>query len=170
MKKVGTFLLNSVILFGSYFLISSLFILVLQTVLRIFIDANSKGEFLWKTLCMYAFMAVTMAVFLSATRSSEKAKYFAYMEGREKTFGETALYVLHNKDFWMCSAGFAIWPILLPMLFGSINRLYLSAELYRIFPLSILSMLTVSSPILVLSFVAWVFVLRDWEKDRLHKS
>ncbi len=170
MKKVGMFFLNSVILFGSYFLSSSLFILILQTIARIWIPANSKVEFFWKALCMYAFIAGTVAIFVSATRSAEKARYFACMEGREKGLRETALYVLRNADFWMCSIGFAIWPLVLPMLFGSINRFWVSAEFYNRFPPSLLSVLTVSLPILILSFVAWVLVLRSWEKNRLHKN
>ena len=170
MKKIGTFLLNSVIQFGSYFLSSILCIGVLQILMRMFIKAESTGENLWKALVMYAFMAATAIVFVSVTRSAEKAKYFAYMEDRENSIKETALYTLKNVDFWLCGAGFAVWPIILPKLFGAINRLFLGAELYKTFPLSILSVLTVSLPILVFSFAAWVLVLRHWEKKRLHKN
>lgn len=170
MKKVGTFLLGSVIQFGSYFLSSLLCIGVLQVLMRLFIKADSWGENLWKALCMYAFMAAIAIAFKATAGSADKAKYFAYMEGRERSLKETALYTLKNADFWLCSTGFAIWPIILPKLFGAINRLYLSPELYEMFPLSILSVLTVSLPILVLSFVAWVLVLRSWEKKRLYKN
>ncbi len=170
MKKVGTFLLNSVIQFGGYFLSSLLCIGVLQIVMRTFIKAESTGENLWKTLVMYAFMMVTAVVFKTVARSSDKAGYFAYMEGREKSFKESARYTLKSVDFWLCSAGFAIWPIIIPKAFGAINRLFLGAELYESFPLSILSVLTVSLPIMAFSFIAWILVLRKWEKTRLHKN
>ena len=170
MKKIGTFLLNSVIQFGGYFLSSLLCIGVLQIVMRTFIKAESTGENLWKTLVMYAFMAATAVVFKAVIRSSDKAGYFAHMEGRESSLKETARSTLKNVDFWLCSAGFAIWAIIIPKAFGAINRLFLGAELYESFPLSILSVLTVSLPIMAFSFAAWVIVPRYWEKNRLHKS
>ena len=170
MKKIGTFLLNSVIQFGSYFLSSLLSIGVLQILMRLFIKAESTGENLWKALVMYAFMAATAIAFKAVARSSDKTEYFAYMEGKEKSFKESARYTLKSVDFWLCSAGFAIWAIIIPKAFGAINRLFLGAELYETFPLSILSVLTVSLPIMAFSFAAWVIVPRYWEKNRLHKN
>jgi len=168
MKKIGSFILHSVVLFWSYFLSSSLCLLVLQTAVRIFIEADSKGEYLWKSVCMYAFMLGTCMVYLKVTASTHKTGYFAYMSGKEWSFRETLQYILKNADFWSASLGFAVWPVMLPKLFGAIHRLYFSPEFLASFPRAILSVVTVSLPILILSAFGWLLVLRSWCKHRMH--
>ncbi|MBE6675505.1 MAG: hypothetical protein E7594_01555 [Ruminococcaceae bacterium] len=170
MKKIGRFLLHSLVLFWSYFLSSFLCLLVLQTVMRLFVEADSKGEYFWKSVCMYAFMLGTCMVYLKVTASTHKTQYLAYMNGREWSFKKTLAYILKNPDYWSASLGFAIWPVILPKLFGAIHRLYVSPELLISFPRAILSVLTVSLPIVVLSAVAWLLVLRLWCKNRMHKE
>ncbi len=170
MKKIGSFILNSIVLFWSYFISSFLCLLVLQTVMRLFVDADSKGEYLWKAVLMYAFMLGTCMVYLKVTASTHKPRYFAYMSGKNRSFKETLVYILKNPEFWSASIGFAIWPVILPKLFGAIHRLYVSPELLVSFPRLILSLLTVSLPILILSAVGWLLVLRSWCKSRMHKE
>ena len=170
MKKIGIFILNSVVLFWSYFLSSTLCMLVLQTAIRIVVEADSKGEYLWKSVCMYAFMLGTCMVYLRVTASTHKTKYLAFMSGKEWSFQQTFAYILKNPEFWSASIGFAIWPVMLPKLFGAIHRLYFSPELLVSFPRALLSVLTVSLPILILSAVAWLLVLRAWCKNRMHKK
>lgn len=170
MKKIGGFILNSVVLFWSYFLSSSLCLLVLQTVMRIVVEADSKGEYLWKSVCMYAFMSGTCMMYLKITASTHKTRYLAYMSGKEWSYKETLVYVLKNPEFWSASLGFAVWPVILPKLFGSIHRLYFSPEFVASFPRAILSVVTVSLPILILSALGWLLVLRSWCKNRMHRD
>lgn len=170
MKKIGHFLLNSVVLFWSYFISSFLCLLVLQTVMRLFVEADSKGEYLWKSVCMYAFVLGTCMVYLQITASTHKPRYLAYMSGKDWSFKETLAYILKNSEFWLASIGFAIWPVILPKLFGAIHRLYFSPELLLSVPRAILSLVTVSLPIVVLSAVAWLLVLRSWCKNRMHAN
>ncbi len=168
MKKIVSFIVHSFILFWSYFISSLLCLMVMQTIMRLFIDADSKGEFLWKTIFMYVWMMATCMVDLKITASTHKTKYLAYMKGKEWSFKDTVEYILKNTDFWSGSIGFAIWPVIIPKFFGAIHRLYVSPEFLVSFPRSILSVLTVSLPILILSAVGWVLVLRSWCKNRLH--
>jgi len=170
MKKIVSFILNAVVLFWSYFISSFLCILVLQIAMRLFVEADSKGEFLWKSICMYAFVLGTCMVYLRVTASTHKTKYLAYMSGTDWSFKETLSYILKNPEFWSASIGFAVWPVMLPKLFGAIHRLYFSPELLLSFPRALLSVLTVSLPILILSAVAWLLVLRSWCKNRMHKK
>lgn len=170
MKKIGHFLLNSVVLFWSYFISSFLCLLVLQTVMRLFVEADSKGEYLWKSVCMYAFVLGTCMVYLQITASTHKPRYLAYMSGKDWSFKETLAYILKNPEFWLASIGFAIWPVILPKLFGAIHRLYFSPELLLSVPRAILSLVTVSLPIVILSAVAWLLVLRSWCKNRMHAN
>ena len=170
MKKIGSFLLHSLVLFWSYFLSSFLCLLVLQTVMRLFVEADSKGEYLWKSICMYAFVLGTCMVYLQVTASTHKPRYLAYMSGKEWSFKETLAYILKNPEFGSVSLGFAIWPVILPKLFGAIHRLYFSPELLVSFPRAILSFVTVSLPIVILSAVAWLLVLRSWCKNRMHAN
>lgn len=169
MKKIGSFILNSIILFWGYFLGSSLFLLVMQTFMRMIIDADSKGEFLWKSLVMYIFMLATNIGYLSVTASTHKTNFLKFMEGKEWTPAQTVVYIAKSVDFWLCSIGFAVWPIMLPRFFGAINRLFVSADIYQSFPLSVLSVATVSLPIILLSFVGWALMLSHWYRQRLHK-
>ena len=170
MKKIGSFILNSIVLFWSYFISSSLCLLVLQTAMRIFVEADSKGEYLWKSICMYAFVLGTCMAYLQVTASTHKPRYLAYMNGKDRSFVDTWVYILKNPEFWSASIGFAIWPVILPKLFGAIHRLYFSPELLESFPRAILSAVTVSCPILILSAAGWSLVLRWWYKNRMHKK
>lgn len=168
MKKVFGFAVNSIILFWSYFLSSSLWLLFAQTFMRIFIAADSKGEYLWKSFCMYAWILLTCVIHLVATATTHKPKYLTYMTGKEWKLKEAVIYTVKNFDFWYNTIGFAIWPVILPKLFGAINRLFVSIEFYNTFPLSILSIATVSVPIILFSLVGWLLVLKYWYKKRLH--
>ena len=169
MKKVGSFIINSFILFWSYFLTSFLCLMVLQTFMRLIFDADSKWEFAWKTLVMYAFMLITCMVHLKVTASTHKTKYLTYMSGKEWSLKETLAYVLKNTDFWLNTIGFAIWPIIIPKFFGAIQRLYVSATFLETFPRAVLAIPTVSLPIVILSLAGWVLTLRTWCMGRLHK-
>lgn len=170
MKKIGSFILTSVVLFWSYFISSFLCLLVLQTVMRLFVEADSKVEYLWKSICMYAFVLGTCMVYLQVTASTHKPRYLAYMSGKNGSFKETLTYVLKNPEFWSASIGFAVWPVIFPKLFGAIYRLYFSLELLLSFSRAILSLVTVSLPILILSAVGWLLVLYSWYKNRMHKE
>ena len=169
MKKIGSFIINSFILFWSYFLTSFLCLMVLQTFMRLIFDADSKWEFAWKTLVMYAFMLITCMVHLKVTASTHKTKYLTYMSGKEWSLKETLAYVLKNTDFWLNTIGFAIWPIIIPKFFGAIQWLYVSATFLETFPRAILAIPTVSLPIVILSLAGWVLTLRTWCMGRLHK-
>lgn len=170
MRKIGSFIVTSFVMFWSYFVCSFLCLMVMQTFLRLFIDADSKGEYLWKTVVMYAWTVITCMVQLRVTASTHKPKYLGYMQGKEWSLRETVAYILKNSDFWLGSIGFAIWPVILPKFFGAIHRLYVSSEFYVSFPTSILAVLTVSLPMMILSAVGWMLVLRSWCKNRLHRG
>ena len=170
MKRIGSFIVTSFVLFWSYFVSSFLCLMLLQTFLRLLIDADSRGEYLWKTLVMYAWMVMTCVLQLRVTASTHKPGYLAYMQGKEWSLRETVTYILKNTDFWLSSIGFAIWPVLVPQLFGAILRLYVSAEFLSVFPRAILALPTVSLPIMLLSAVGWVIVLRSWCMNRIHKG
>ena len=81
-----------------------------------------------------------------------------------------ALAVIKNKYFWINTAGFAVWPILVPKLFGAINLFYASKEFLSSFPISILVIFTVDLPFVVFSFIAWLIVTRYWSKTRMHRT
>ncbi len=168
MKKVGSFVVNSIVLFGSYFLSATLCMIILQTVMRLWVDANSMGEYLWKTIYLYALVPVVCMVYLKITGSTHKPKLLAYMKGKEWSFKAAAGYILKNSDFWLNSIGFALWPMIFPKLFGVVNSLYFSPDFLESFPRSILSALTVSLPILIFSAIGWVIVLHRWCRDRIH--
>ena len=168
MKKIGSFIVNSFVLFWSYFLTSTLCMMVVQTIMRLFVDANSKGEYLWKTIYLYAWILVTCMVYLKATASTHKTQYLAFMKGKEWSLKDTVGYILKNSDFWLCSIGFAIWPVIIPKFFGVIHLLYVSPTFLESVPPAILSIPTVSLPILILSAVGWILVLRFWCKKRIH--
>ena len=168
MKKIGSFIVNSFVLFWSYFVSSTLCLIVLQIVMRMFIDASSRGEYLWKTIYLYAWMSATCMTHLKVTASTHKTKYLAHMRGKEWTFRGALVYTLRNGDFWLNSIGFAIWPVIIPKFFGVIHLLYVSPQFMESFPASILSIPTVSLPILIFSAIGWVMVLRLWCKNRIH--
>lgn len=168
MKKIGSFIVNSFVLFWSYFLTSTLCMMVAQTVMRLFVEANSKGEYLWKTIYLYGWMLATCMVHLKVTASTHKTQYLAFMKGKEWSLGTTAGYLLKNSDFWLNAIGFAIWPIIVPKFFGVIHLLYVSPAFLESFPRAVLSIPTVSLPILILSAVGWMLTLRAWCRKRIH--
>ena len=170
MKKIGSFVVNSFVLFWSYFLTSTLCVMALQTIMRLFVDANAQGEYLWKTICLYAWMLATCMIHLKITASTHKTKYLAFMKGKEWSLKVTLGYTLKNSDFWLNSIGFAIWPVIIPKFFGVIHLFYFSPDLVANMPGAILSIPTVSVPILLFSAVGWVIVLRLWCKTRIHRD
>ena len=170
MKKIGRFVVTSFVLFWSFFLGSTLCIAVLQIVMRLFIDANSKGEYLWKTLLLYTWMTLTCTIYLKGSASTYKTKYLVYMNGREWRIGEGVRYTVKNLDFWANAIGFSLWPVLVPKFFGVVHLLYVSPEFLTGFPAAVLSVPTVSLPIVVLSFLGWMITLRGWCKQRLRHS
>lgn len=168
MKKIIKFVFNSVISYWSYFLISFLLIMILQTPMRLIFGAETKVEYLWKTVLMYAVMIEVCVVQLLFRASEQKLQYLKHIEGGAWSFGDSVIYTLKNKAFWANSIGFAIWPIILPKLFGVINLLYVSKDFLETFPKSILVLFTVDLPFLLLSLVAWVVIQHFWSIKRLH--
>ncbi len=81
MKKVGSFLIHSVTLFGVYLLVTLLLTAILQVVLRIFVPADSWGERLWKALIPYGIMLTVSAVYLYMSGAEHKRAYLAATEG-----------------------------------------------------------------------------------------
>lgn len=170
MKKIGNFVVNSTVLFLSYFVSSTLCMIVVQPIMRLFVDANSKGEYLWKTVYLYAWILATCIVHLKITASTHKTKYLAAMKDKEWSLKGEFRYILKNSDFWINSVGFAIWPIIIPNFFGVIHLFYFRPNFVECFPKAILSIMTVSFPILIFSAIGWGLVLRQWFKNRLHTN
>ncbi len=168
MKKILSFLVNSVILFVSYFIGAFLVMLILQVPMRIFIDAETRLEFLWKTVVQYAAMVAVCVVFLLVRNPEHKVAYLKHIEGDDWTLRDACLYVIKNKNFWLNTLGFAVWPIIVPKYFGTVNLLYVSEEFLRTFPRSVLTIFTVDLPFVILSFAAWLILTRRWSRTRLH--
>ena len=168
--KILRFVLNSAILFWSYFLPSLLIVMILQTPLRLIVPALSKGEYLWKTVVMYLTMAVACSVFTMLRSPLYKIRYFRSLGDNSWTFGAACRYIVRCPDFWYNAAGFAVWPALLPSLFGVIHRLYFSAEFLESAPLRLLAILTVDLPFILVNFIAWIILLRYWSKNRMHTA
>ena len=96
-------------------------------------------------------------------RSSEqKLQYLHHIEQSGWSFGDGASYVIKNKQFWMNTVGFAVWPVMIPGLFGVINRLYVSKSFLEQFPKQVLVIFTVILPFALLSYLTWNVVLRYW--------
>lgn len=169
MKKAINFVINSIILFVSYFITAFLVMLVLQVPMRIFIDAESQLEFFWKTVVQYTCMVAVCVVFLLVRNPEHKVSYLKHIENSKWELRDACFYVVKNKNFWLNTAGFAIWPIFVPKYFGALNLFYVSEEFLSSFPASILVIFTVDLPFVVFSFIAWVIVLRHWSKTRLHR-
>ena len=169
MKKIFGFIINSVALFVSYFIMTILVIMVLQTPMRILFDADSKSEYFWKTIVLYAGMVVVCVGQFLTRDPGQKVQYLKHIENTSFDIKDSCLYVLKNKDFWKNSIGFSIWPIMIPKIFGVINLLYVSAEFLQIFPKSILTIFTVDLPFIAISFVTWIVMLYSWSAKRLHK-
>lgn len=170
MKKIGNFIVTSIVLFGSYFLVSTLGMMVIQTLMRLFVDANSHGEYLWKTIYVYMCIAAVCMFHLKITAATQKTKFLTYMSGKQWRFKESTGYILKSRDFWLNSIGFALWPMIVPKLFGVVNLLYFSPSVVENFPQSLLSVLTVSLPILFLSGIGWEFTLHRWYQSRMHTA
>ena len=136
--------------------------MILQVPIRFVVDAESQGEFLIKALLMYAVMIVVCVGYLLLRSSEQKLQYMHHIEQSGWSFVENSKYVIKNKQFWMNTVGFAIWPIILPKLFGVINRLYVSESFLEQFPKSLLVVFTVILPFVVLSYLAWIMILRYW--------
>ena len=170
MKKAINFVINSIILFVSYFITAFLVMLILQVPMRIFIDAESQLEFFWKAVTQYACMVAVCVVFLLVRNPEHKTLYLKHIENGEWNLRDACVYVIKNKYFWINTAGFAVWPILVPKLFGAINLFYASKEFLSSFPISILVIFTVDLPFVVFSFIAWLIVTRYWSKTRMHRA
>ena len=170
MKKVINFIGNSIFLFGTYIIAAFLIMLILQVPMRIFIDAESQLEYLWKALVQYAVMVAVCVVFLLVRNTEHKVVYLKHIENGEWNLRDACVYVIKNKYFWINTAGFAVWPILVPKLFGAINLFYASKDFLSSFPISILVIFTVDLPFVVFSFIAWLIVTRYWSKTRMHRA
>jgi len=168
MKKLISFAINSVILFVTYVLTAFLIMLILQVPMRIIFDAESKSEFLWKTIVQYACMVAVCVGFLLFRNPEHKIDYLKHIENGEWSLKDSCLYTMKNKHFWINTIGFAVWPVIIPKLFGTINLLYASEEFLLNFPSSILVIFTVDVPFVIFSFAAWMIVTRYWSKTRIH--
>lgn len=164
------FVLNSCILFWSYTLIGFLARLILQTPLRMIgIAADTRAEYLWQTVVMYAIMLVVCVGHLLLRNAGQKVDYFRAVDNRPWDLREAVTYVLRNPDFWENSIGFAVWPLLFPKLFNTIHLLYVSRTTLETFPKPLLALLTVSMPFVLFSFAAWLLILYRWNVTRMHK-
>ena len=168
MKKVLRFLLNSVILFWGYFISSTLFLMIVQTFMRIFVSADGFGEHFWKTIVLYAFMAAACSINLLATSPIHKVKYFRAIGDHQWSFSFSCQYTIKNADFWYNVIGFSVWPVLIPKLFGVIHHLYFSTTVLEKVPAPIISLLVVDLPFIPISFLIWIFIFRHWSKKGLH--
>ena len=101
MKKVINFIGNSIFLFGTYIIAAFLVMLVLQVPMRIFIDAESQLEYLWKALVQYAVMVVVCVVFLLIRNTEHKVVYLKHIENGEWNLRDACVYVIKNKYFWI---------------------------------------------------------------------
>ena len=169
MKKVINCAINSVILFVTYFITAFLILLILQVPMRFIFEAGTKLEFLWKTIVQYACMVVVCVGFLLLRNPEHKVEYLKHIENGEWNFRDACLYTSRNKNFWINSVGFAIWPVLIPKYFGAINLLYASEEFLNSFPTAIFVIFTVDVPFVIFSFAAWLIVTRYWSKTRMHR-
>ncbi len=167
MKKVGSFLIHSVTLFGVYLVVTLLLTAILQVVLRIFVPADSRGEYLWKALLSYGVMPAVSAVYLNMSGAEHKRAYLAATEGAAWSLGRSMSFTLKNVDFWSRVMAFAIWPVIIPTLFGAINRLYVSADFLASHPARALVLATVDVPFILMQIGAWVIVTLVWHRGRM---
>ena len=169
MRKVFGFIGNSIILFVPYFIMTVLILMILQTPMRLLFEAESKLEYLWKTIVLYGGMVVVCAVHFLNRNPGQKVQYLKHIENRSFQLKDSFFYVIKNKDFWRNCSGFSIWPIIIPRFFGVINLLYVSKEFLQTFPKFILTVFTVDLPFIVISFITWIVILHRWSEKRLHK-
>ncbi len=167
MKKIGSFLIHSVTLFGVYLLVTLLLTAVLQVVLRIFVPADSWGEYLWKALLSYGVMLAVSAVYLNVSGAEHKRAYLASTEGTAWSFGHSLSFTLKNFDLWSRIMAFAVWPVIIPKFFGAINRLYVSKDFLASFPARVLVLATVDVPFILMQISAWVIVTLVWHRGRM---
>lgn len=166
--KVFRFLLNSVILFWTYF-VSSIFVLFLiQMPMRFLIPGESKGEYLWKTIVLYLAMVIVCTVHLLVRSPTHKVRYLQALGEGTWSFPSACKYTVRNPGFWYQTAGFAPWPVILPRLFGVIHKFYFSESFLQAVPGPIVSLIVVDVPFVILSFLTWVFILRHWSLKRIH--
>ena len=170
MKKFKEFVVNSLLLYWGFFLTSTLCGIFVQTIMRMFIEANSKGEYIWRTIYFYIWMVITCVIHLRVTSSTHKTKFLTHMRDKEWSLGGGIKYILKNSDFWLNSIGFAIWPIIIPKFSGGLNLCYFSQKFIDRYPKAVLNIFTVSIPIIILSAVGWMLVLYQWNKNRLHTT
>ena len=157
------FIVNSLTHFWSYLLLCLTVTVALQLVMRIFIDADTFLEFLWKAIVSYVCM-VTVSVFWSLRDSGGIKKEYLLSVGEEPSLKMNVLYTLKCRLFWENLIGFAIWPLVIPRLFGAITRLYFSANIMETVPLNFLVIVSVILPFLICSFISWQIVLLVWSK------
>ena len=142
--------------------------MILQTPMRLVFGAETKLEYLWKTVLMYAVMIEVCVVQLLFRSTEQKLQYLKHIEGGAWNFGDSVIYTFKNKTFWASSIGFAIWPVILPKLFGVINLLYVSKDFLESFPKSVLVLVTVDLPFILISFASWIMIEYFWSAKRLH--
>ena len=170
MKKVVSFVVNSVVLFWGYFLLSFLIMFALQVPMRVIFDAFSVWEYLWKAIVTYASMVAVCVVKELMDSTNQKRRYLDHLGDGEWSLKDSVLYTVKNPIFWRNTIGFAIWPVIVPRFSGAIHLLYVSPEFLAGFPAAALSVPTVSLPIVVLSFVGWILTLRGWCKGRMRHN
>ena len=169
MRKIFSFIGNSLILFVSYFIMTTLTIMILQTPMRIIFEAESKPEYLWKTIVLYGGMVVVCVIHFLNRNPGQKLQYLRHIENTSFQLKDAFFYVIKNKDFWKNCLGFSVWPIIIPKIFGVINLLYVSRGFLNSFPKFILTVFTVDLPFILISFITWIVFLHRWSANRLHK-
>ena len=170
MKKVVSFVVNSVVLFWGYFLLSFLIMFVLQVPMRVIFDAFSVWEYLWKAIVTYASMVAVCVVKELMDSTNQKRRYLDHLGDGEWSVKDSVLYTVKNPIFWRNTIGFAIWPVLIPRIFGAVTHLYFSEQTMETVPLSLLVIVSIVIPSFICSFLAWPCVLYHWSETRIHKQ
>ncbi len=167
MKKAGSFILHSITLFGMYLLVTLLLTAIVQFVMRSFVPADSRGEYLWKALLSYGVMLAVSAGYLNVSGSEHKRAYLSSTEGTAWSFGRSLSFTLKNCDLWARIVAFAVWPVIIPKFFGAINRLYVSEAFLASFPARVLVLATVNVPFILMQIGAWIIVTSVWHRGRM---
>ncbi len=167
MKKIGTFALYLISLYWLYFLATTLLLLILQTVMRLFIPGESWGELLWKTIVFYIMMTVVSAGHLKITGAEQKRVYLSLSEERPWSLRTSLRFTLKNADFWLRTPAFAVWPVIVPSFFGSVKSLFFSQAVLARLPDRVWMILTFDLPFLLMHLCAWLLVTRLWHMGRL---
>ncbi len=169
MKKITQFLLDSGILFGGYLLASLPLMMLLQTVMRLFVKADSRGESVWKAVFLYLVLWAISAIYLHWSSADMKRDYLAATESTAWSLRVSILYSLRRGEFWSRLAGFSVWPLVLPKLFGVFKTCYAGDAVLKTPLPSLLNIAAVILPFALLSLIAWCVVLRIWHGKRLRK-